>query len=208
MFPEREDSWMFHTLNLRWTRLQAKSMKIPQEIYYTSGVKEVEVEDLKEALGRIKKDYNIEVVVAGAFRSNYQRSRIEKVANSLNLKIYTPLWMRDPIELLHTYAKSFKVIVTGVFAMGFNERWLGRVIDENAIRDLLRLHKRLKIDPLGEGGEYETFVLDSPIFNYEIVVTKARIIWLGDSGKFVIEDATLTPKPMVTSSSNKLKVGR
>jgi len=45
----------------------------------------------------------------------------------------------------------------------------------------------------GEGGEFETFVINCPLFTERIIVKKSKKIWDGKtmSGQLVIEKATL-----------------
>jgi uncharacterized protein (TIGR00290 family) len=46
VFPESEESWMFHFPTLKWTKLQAESIGLPQVIIKTKGEKEEELSDL------------------------------------------------------------------------------------------------------------------------------------------------------------------
>jgi diphthamide synthase (EF-2-diphthine--ammonia ligase) len=46
----------------------------------------------------------------------------------------------------------------------------------------------------GEGGEYETFVLDGPIFKKRIDIKKAKREWDGVRGSYIIEEAELAEK--------------
>lgn len=48
MFPERDDSYMFHFPNVKITELQAKAMGIPIFTQTTKAEKEKELEDLKK----------------------------------------------------------------------------------------------------------------------------------------------------------------
>ena len=57
---EKEDSWMFHTPAIEWTKLQAKSMKLNHLVQKTSGVKEEELADLKAIIATAKSRYSIE----------------------------------------------------------------------------------------------------------------------------------------------------
>ncbi|MDD5086987.1 MAG: TIGR00289 family protein, partial [Candidatus Nanoarchaeia archaeon] len=76
-----------------------------------------------------------------------------------------PLWKINQEEYLHQLIKEkFKVIITGIAADGLNKEWLGRAIDKDCINDLKKIHEKNKINVAAEGGEYETFVLDCPVF--------------------------------------------
>ncbi len=66
--PYRVDSWMFHYPNVEWTRYQAKALGIPpQVIHDTSGVKDLELEDLKNAFESVKSEFGINGIVTGGF---------------------------------------------------------------------------------------------------------------------------------------------
>ena len=86
------DSYMYHTPAVDIVKLQSESTGIPLMIQETEGEKEKELEDLKIILKEAKEKYQIDGIITGALFSNYQRERIEKVADSLSLKIFSPLW--------------------------------------------------------------------------------------------------------------------
>jgi len=96
MLPQREDSWMFHFPNIHLTDLFAEAVGIPLVKAGTTGVKETELEDLKKLLATL----DIEGVVSGAISSQYQRKRIDRICQELNLRSIAPLWQEDPLELL------------------------------------------------------------------------------------------------------------
>lgn len=186
MVPRREDSWMFHTHNINLVDLFAECAGMPLTKAETSGVKELELEDLRRTLRGI----GVDGVVSGAVASNYQKSRIERICKELGLASVTPLWGREPVELLREMIDSgFEVIITSVAAHGFDGSWLGRKIDKECIGDLIKLQKRFGVNICGEGGEYETLVLDAPFFDKRIEVLEARPVWRGDSGYLLIERA-------------------
>jgi predicted ATP pyrophosphatase (TIGR00289 family) len=106
-----------------------------------------------------------------------------------------PLWGRQPAEVLkEAISSGFEIVITSVAAEGFDESWLGRRLDESCCRELLKLCERFGIDPVGEGGEYETFVTDGPLFKKRIRILKAKRKWEGTRGHYLIEQATLEEK--------------
>ncbi|MEM7814672.1 MAG: TIGR00289 family protein [Candidatus Aenigmatarchaeota archaeon] len=176
IIPKREDSWMFHFPCISLTKLQAKALGIKQIIQKTKGEKEKELEDLKRVLEKIKGE--IDAVVSGAVASSYQKSRIDKVCEDLKLKHLAPLWQKNQEEVLKEEVKAgFEIMITGVFAEGFDESWLGRRIDEEAVKEILELKEKFGISPSGEGGEYESLVLDCPLFKKRIEILSFKKIW-------------------------------
>ena len=191
IFPEK-GSWMFHFPCIELTKLQAKALGIKQVIVKTKGEKEKELEDLKKAIKKVRN--KIEGIVSGAVASNYQKSRIDRVCEDLGLQSISPLWQKNQLSLLEEEASCMDILVTGVFSEGFDESWLGRRMDKECLRDLIKLNKRYGVNLSGEGGEYETFVLDSPTFKKKILIESWKKVWEGSSGYIVVEKAKLINK--------------
>lgn len=191
IFPERSDSYMYHTPNIELTCIQAEATGFPHITSRSSGIKEEEVEDLEAAV----KPLDIDGLVSGAVASEYQRSRIVLISEKLGLRSITPLWHKDPLIYLNDMInRDFNIIFTGVYALGFNKNWLGRRLDEYALKELLELNKNYGVNLSGEGGEYETLVLDAPFFKKAIKIIKSEKFWENDSGYLAIKQAKLIEK--------------
>ncbi len=191
MAPRRRDSWMFHWVNVHLTPLVSEAVGIPLVYRETSGVAEREVEDLKRALSKL----DVEALVSGAVASRYQKSRVDRVCSELGIRHVTPLWGRDQAELLREMLGSgMEIVFTAVAALGLGPEWLGRRLDQGALEELLDLSRRFGINPCGEGGEYETLVLDAPIYGKRIRIVRSRVVWSGDSGYLAVEKACLEGK--------------
>ncbi len=173
MVSESDESYMYHVPNIHLTELQAKAVGIPVVKGFTSGEKEKEVEDMKAVLEGLR----IDGIVAGALASNYQKKRVEMVARELGLKSFAPAWHRDPVNYMRELIEIFDIVVVGVSAYGLDESWLGRKIDEKALKELVELSRIYKIHPAGEGGEFETFVRDAPFFRARIVFDEVEKRW-------------------------------
>lgn len=171
IFSEEKYSYMFHTPSVNNTIFQAREMNIPLIIKKTKGKKEDELIDLENAIKTAIKKYKIQGVVTGAIQSVYQSSRIQKICNKLKIECFNPLWQTDETTYLNDLIKNkFKAIIVGVFAFPLNEKWLGREINKKLINEIKTLNKKYKISMIGEGGEFETFVLNCPLFRREIKI--------------------------------------
>jgi len=138
VFPERDDSYMFHHPNLSLTKLQAEAMGIPLLTRVTKGEKEKELEDLKRLFSKVKD--RVDGIVSGALASRYQKQRIDKLCEELGLKSLAPLWGISGEELWKQLLENkFEVIVTSVAAMGLSKEWLGRKIDHEAFEELKKM---------------------------------------------------------------------
>ncbi|MEK6873616.1 MAG: TIGR00289 family protein, partial [Nanoarchaeota archaeon] len=63
-----------------------------------------------------------------------------------------------------------EVVITGVAAYPLDEKWLGKKIDKRFIEQIKELNEKYKINPAGEGGEFESFVLNCPLFKRKLKI--------------------------------------
>ena len=171
-----DESYMFHYPNVDIVKKQAELMNIPYIEGKTEGKKEEELKDLQDLIKNAKENYHIEGICTGAINSIYQKSRIDKIAEKYNLESFAPLWERDPESLLkEMFENNFEIIITGVAAEGLNETHLEMNL-KSTLEYLKKLNEKYSLHIAGEGGEYETLVLNCPLFSERIVVKKSKII--------------------------------
>ncbi|MCK4757700.1 MAG: TIGR00289 family protein [Thermoplasmata archaeon] len=188
IIPEHGESYMFHVPNIGLTGELAKCLDIPIFKACTKGVEEKELDDLKELLASM----DTEALVTGAIASDYQTSRINMICHDLGIKVFSPLWRKDQKMLLKDMLDAgFRMMIVGVYADGMGKEWLGRIIDEEALADLEKTADRYKINISGEGGEFETLVLDGPNFKKSMKIKDSSINWSGTSGHLEITEVKL-----------------
>jgi ABC transporter with metal-binding/Fe-S-binding domain ATP-binding protein len=188
--PENEDSFMFHSANIHLTHLISEACGIHLTFAPSSGEKEKELEDLKEALSRVK----VDGVAVGAIASEYQASRVQHICDELGLTMYAPLWHNEPEVLLREMIKLMDIRMVKVAAGGMDESWLGRKFDDRLISDLMALNRKYRVHIAGEGGEYETLVLDAPYYKKRINLLDTEVVWMRDWGVLNVIRAELGDK--------------
>jgi len=192
---KNEESYLFHTPNTHLVPLQAEAAGLPLVTAETEGIEEAELADLERAVSLAREHYGIEGIVTGALQSVYQATRIQRVCRALGLWCFNPLWYTEPDRYLQTLIREgFVVVVSGVASEPFTDDWLGKQIDEPALADLRRYAARYRITLTGEGGEYETLVLDAPVFGKRIVIEEAEKEYAGFRGTLRVRSARLEAK--------------
>lgn len=177
--PEDQDSMLFHVPNLHLTALQAEALGIARTEARAESGEEGEIAALRDMVESAK----VEGIVTGAIASDYQLSRAQAVCHELGIRAFAPLWRKRREVLLADYLSAgFRVMFVGVSAEGMDESWLGRYLDAKAMNDLLMLRGKRGVDPCGEGGEYETLVLDGPNFERPLEIDDAQRVWDGKRG--------------------------
>jgi ABC transporter with metal-binding/Fe-S-binding domain ATP-binding protein len=130
-------------------------------------------------------------VVAGAVASEYQEHRLEAMCDRLGAELFAPLWGADPLAAGREMVDAgFEIHVVQVAADGLDETWLGRRLDHAALDELAALNERRGVHVLGEGGEYETLVVDGPHMARRLEY-EATPHWDGVRGELRFDDAWL-----------------
>jgi len=192
MKSENNESYMFHTPNIDITELQAESLNLPLVTGFTKGEKEAELSDLKDLIDSAVELFGIEGIVTGAVASEYQASRIQKICDELELKCVNPLWQMNQLELLNELlARGFDVMIVAVGAYPLTDSWLGRKLDKGIISELAELQNKYGVNPAGEGGEFESLVLNAPLFKKRLEIKKAEKEYKNHVGIFRILNAEL-----------------
>lgn len=189
--PTGRDPYLYHRPNVEWVALQAKAAGLPHVMVEAGEGEDAELEALRRAL----KGRSVDGVTSGALSSEYQRVRIEQVCHELGLRSFAPLWHHDPAQHLRDVLTcGLSALVVHVAAEGLGKEWLGRPLDVHAADELVQLQRQRGVNPAGEGGEYETFVVDAPQFSHRIQVEEATASWRRDSGTYEIQRARLAFK--------------
>lgn len=190
VFPNNPDSFMFHTINVHLTDTIALAMGKPIYKVFVSGEEEKEVEELERQLSLLK----IDGIVIGGIRSEYQRKRFKKIADDLGIELVAPLWNSDERKILEEVKEKFDAIIVKVSAYGMDESFLGRRIDDKLIEELIKLNERYGVNLAGEGGEFETLVLNAPLYRKKIVIKDYEILRDSLSAMMVIKSIDLISK--------------
>ena len=137
-----------------------------------------EVEDLYMLLAEVKAQYpEVQGVSCGAILSTYQRLRVEHVCQRLGLTVLSYLWQRNQAQLLdEMLASGVDAVLVKVAGAGLEpHKHLGKSL--RAMRGTLEaLHAKFGLDLCGEGGEYETLVLDCPAFQRRLVLDETDVL--------------------------------
>uniref|UniRef100_A0A3Q3AE74 Diphthine--ammonia ligase n=1 Tax=Kryptolebias marmoratus TaxID=37003 RepID=A0A3Q3AE74_KRYMA len=182
------DSYMYQTVGHQAIELYAEAMDLPLYRRTIQGssldtsrnyskTEGDEVEDLYQLLYLVKEKEGVEAVSVGAILSDYQRIRVENVCMRLGLQPLAYLWRRDQESLLSEMISSnLRAILIKVAAFGLDpEKHLGKSLADMEPH-LKQLSNKYGVHICGEGGEYETFTLDCPLFKKKIVIDAAETV--------------------------------
>jgi len=196
MKSENPESYMFHFPNIDLVETQAECLDMPILIIKTKGKKEDELKDLHKLLKQAKQKFKITGIITGALASDYQEERINRICHGLNLKTYSPLWHKNQEQLLTEMIRGyFEIKIVAIAAYGLTKEFLGKTIDRQILEKLKKLNKKIGLHVAAEGGEYETFVTDCPLFKKKINIEQAETTMENENtGKYIIKKVKLEEK--------------
>lgn len=167
--------------------------------------KQDEIEDLHLLLKDVMTAHpEIDAVSCGAILSHYQRTRVENVCERLALTSLAYLWQRNQEELMQEMCNlGLEARLIKVAAVGLNEKHLGLLLQE-ALPTLLKLKSLYDVHVCGEGGEFESLVLDAPIFFKRLQIMKKEIKSDSSDTLYLRVQVKVTPKENTSDTSPEI----
>jgi diphthine-ammonia ligase len=192
--PAEDDAWMFHTPNLSAVAGVAECLGLPLvEAPVRTGQAE-EVLDLETAVLEAKERFGLDGLVSGALASEYQRTRLDLVGHRTGLRTFAPLWHKEPKAYVSSLVSGgWDVRFSRAAAEGVPKEWVGQPLDAAKVAAMLAHKARPHV--AGEGGEYETLVLDAPCYRRRLVVDRSRVEESASRATWVVEAWHTEPRP-------------
>lgn len=169
-----------HGEKMEFVKLQGEALQIPTEFIYTSFDQYTDF--FIQTLKKLKDQYQVEGIAFGDLYLDGHREWGEKLAAAAGVDAYYPLWgkQEDSLLMLKNFINSgYKAKVIRVREDVLSDVWLGRELDHSFYEDI----ENLEICPMGESGEYHTFVYDGPLFKKKIELQNPNLIHLESTKK-------------------------
>jgi diphthine-ammonia ligase len=161
-------------------KLQGEALNIP--VHFIECTYETYTDQFINAVQSLKNQFHITGIAFGDLYLNEHREWGEKVAATAAVEALYPLWMKKEAAILslEKFVQSgYEAIVIRVREDVLDDTWLGRIIDGSFLQDV----QTTTICPMGESGEYHTFVFDGPLFSKRIQLGQGEVIQLETTKK-------------------------
>ncbi|BCB05969.1 diphthine--ammonia ligase [Bacillus sp. KH172YL63] len=167
-FLKETERMMMHEVPFSLVQKQAHELGLPlYPVWFEDTLDNKQYEQvMKGALEKLQGDGFTHMGFGDLFLEDIRAYREEQMKES-GLDLVFPLWGRDTQSLSQTFLKEgYRAVIVCVDEEQLDPRFLGRVYDEDFLRDLPD-----SVDPCGENGEFHSFVFDGPAFREPVAYT-------------------------------------
>lgn len=162
-----------HGERIELIRAQGEALGVP--VSFIDCGFETYTDDYIDAVRKLRESMRLDAIAYGDLFLAEHREWGTGVATAAGLEALYPLWMKpeDVAAALRRFVESgYRAVVIRVRDGVLSEQWLGREVDRSFMADIARLPD---VCPMGEGGEYHTFVYDGPRFRHPIALARGEV---------------------------------
>lgn len=160
-FLKESEKMMMHEVPATLVKKQAEALGLPlYPVWFEDTVDNEKYESvMMNALRELREKQFTHMGFGDLFLEDIRKYREEQMKKT-ELELLFPLWGKDTRTLSKEFIKEgYKAVIVCVDEEQLDPRFLGRVYDEEFLRDLPD-----SVDPCGENGEFHSFVFDGPLF--------------------------------------------
>lgn len=173
--PKKDDSQLFHYENSEYVGLISNMLGLK---FYSAELKSNNIHEELTTLTDLILKSGVKAIVTGGVLSEFQRFKFNRAAKLANVNCYNPIWRKSPEGILNLLINNnFEVIIVSVSSMGLHKNLIGKSLTLKLYEHLKNLKDEFGLSIIGEGGEFETFVLDAPFFPKKLVIEDSEILW-------------------------------
>lgn len=161
-----------HGIQLEILKMQAEALSLPLMMVDSAGEYE---SSLKKALFKLKEEKAVEYIAFGSLYVEEDVKWNQQVSIESGLKPLFPVFSSKETarDLLHDFITlGFDSIVCRASADYLDQTWTGRKLDWRFFEEI----QQTACCPMGELGEYHTFVINGPIFNAKLEITQSEVV--------------------------------
>lgn len=195
--PNRKDCYLFHYATVEYTPLQASLLGLPHYI-----VPCTVADPMLEAA--IVKNFVLThepvdaVVLGGIGLQETQLRSIQQALLPYRVEVFAAHAGLDHDTLIEDmFNKGYEIMITQIASEGLKD-WLGKKITKQNFAQLKKDAAKHGFHVGGEGGYYDTFVLDSPLFSKRIEFGAMEIVMEDQySGHVIGKGVKILPKQRI-----------
>ena len=192
--PTRTDCYLFHYATVEHTKELAEILGYKHILVKCSVADpKKEAQIVKEV---VKNNIVDAVVLGGTGLQETQIRSIQEALRPLGVEAFAAHAGFDHDEIMKEMVdKGYRIMISQIASLGLDKNWLGRFITKRTLQNLFERSVRYGFHCGGEGGYYDTLVVDGPIFNKKLEVRSYEKVMESEiAGHLQINDIKIKEK--------------
>src|SRR3989344_5807755 len=200
--PTRTDCYLFHYATVEHTKEIANILNTLHILTSCSIANpEKEAQLIKEI---VEKQSKIDALILGGTGLQItQIASIQKALKPLNIEVFASHSGEDHDKVFENLIKNdYEIIITQIASQGLDS-WLGKTLTKDNFQELKKDSIKHGFHIGGEGGYFDTLVLDTPFFNKKLIIQISKTIMESEYCGYVkINKLDLIEKQTINFFSN------
>ncbi len=192
--PTRTDCFLFHFATVEHTSVIAEILGLKHHLLGCSVADPEQEAKIVEEF--VKKNPVDAVVLGGTGLQMTQIKSIQKALMPYGIEVFaTHAGLEHDEVMREMLKKGYRFMITQFAVEGLGAEWLGQELTKENMEKLFELSKRYGFHAGGEGGHFDTFTIDGPIFSKRIeVIESDKVMEDKYSGHLVIKKLNVVDK--------------
>ncbi len=192
--PSRTDCYLFHYATVEYTKELAEIFGLK---HILTGCDVADPEKEAEIIKNIVKDNPVDAVVLGGVGlQETQINSIRKALSSLGVEVFASHAEEDSLKLMNEMIKNgYEIVITEIASDGLTEEHIGLKLDAENFPKFVELSRKYGFEVLGEGGYYNTLVVDGPIFDKRLeIIDSEKVMESENVGYLKVNQVKMSKK--------------
>ncbi|MDO8555735.1 MAG: diphthine--ammonia ligase [Nanoarchaeota archaeon] len=186
--PSRRDCYLFHFATVEHTKYLADALGIPHILVGCDVADpKLEAQIVREVIEKNPVDA---VILGGVGLQETQLRSVRDALFDLGIEVFAAHKDEDEELLMRRMiADGYEIVMTEIASDGLTAEWLGKTLTLENFEQLKVLSKKFGFDLLGEGGYYNSLVVDGPIFTKKLVIKSSEKVMEAANSGFLLVHA-------------------
>jgi len=183
--PTRTDCYLFHYATVEHTKELAKILGLKHILISCDIADPVKEANLIKNV--VLKEEKIDALILGGIGLQLtQIGSLQKALLPSRIEVFAAHASQDHDKIIeYMLNKGYEIIITQIASDGLN-KWLGRKLTSDNLDEFIKDSMKYGFHILGEGGYYDSLVIDGPIFNQKLEVLDFKKIMESDYNGYVL----------------------
>ncbi len=201
--PNRTDCFLFHFATVEHTPVLAEQMGFKHRLITCS------VADPEQEAELVRKEVETlpkvdAVVLGGVGLQETQLRSIQTALQPLHIEVFAAHAGQEHDKvMLAMLDQGYRFMITQIASDGLGQKDLGLVLSPDNIQQFFSRSAKFGFHVGGEGGYYDTFTIDGPLFKNKVqVIASHPVMETSCSGHLVVDKLALVAKEVLVTQKN------